>query len=259
MCWRRSMRKTDRFIRSLLFSTLVVIYTVPFCALCILIWPLSVEYRFHNIKRWTNSVIWLLRVICHVDYHVEGIENIPTDRVGVVVCKHQSAWETFFVPRFFKSATVIVKKELFWVPFFGWGLWSTDPIAINRRAQKSAMQQIIDKGKKCLQRGRWVIVFPEGTRTLPGKIGNYRPGAARLAVAAECPILPIAHNAGHFWRKRGFLKRPGVVQVAIGPLIETKGRRPEEVMEEAKQWIENAVSEMEKKYHAHQNLQVKNA
>lgn len=237
------------FLRALLYFLLTTVITVGYFVVCFILWPFSKEIRYRNIRTWTMVNIWLLKVICGINYHIEGEENIPRDRAGVVFCKHQSAWETFLVPRFFRSATVIVKKELFWVPFFGWGLASIAPIAINRSAKKSAMQQIIEKGKKCIARGCWVIVYPEGTRTPPGKVGNYRPGGARLAVAAGCPVLPIAHNAGYFWPKRGFIKRPGTVQVAVGPVIETQGKTAEEVLTEAKNWIENKVQEMEKYPH----------
>ncbi|MEO8400542.1 MAG: lysophospholipid acyltransferase family protein [Gammaproteobacteria bacterium] len=182
-----------------------------------------------------------MKVICQIDYHVEGLENIPKNRNGVVLCKHQSTWETFFLPSFFHQAAIIVKRELLWVPFFGWGMATIDPIAINRSDKANAMQQVISKGKKCLAAGRWILMFPEGTRIAPGKIGNYRMGGARLAVSAGCPVIPVAHNAGRFWPKGKFLKKPGTIQMVIGPVIETAGRTPEDVMAEVKAWIETTI------------------
>jgi 1-acyl-sn-glycerol-3-phosphate acyltransferase len=186
-------------------------------------------------------MVWLLKVVCCVDYEIKGLENIPKDRSGVVLSKHQSTWETFFLQSLFHEAAIILKKELLWVPFFGWGLATIAPIAIDRNNARSAMEQIIDKGKKYLAAGRWILVFPEGTRISVGKTGKYRAGGARLAVAAGCPVVPVAHNAGRFWPRRGFIKIPGTIQVIIGPPIETVNRSPEEVLEQAKGWIEGVM------------------
>ena len=240
----RVLSTLDQFWRSLLFTLITAVFTVFYSALCLIAWAiLPVNGRYRIIQFWTLTEIWLLRVLCGIHYHVEGVGNIPKDRAGVVLCKHQSTWETFFLPQFFFPATVILKRELFWVPFFGWGMATIAPIAIDRNNQKSAMQQIIEQGKRHLQQGRWIIVYPEGTRTLPGHVGKYRSGGARLAVEAGSPVLPVAHNAGYFWPKQGFLKRPGTVQVAFGPLIETTGKTAEEVLAEAKNWIETRIQQ----------------
>ena len=229
------------FIRSLLFSAFMSIYTIFYSFLSVSLFPFPLRYRFAMIMAWTRTMIWVLKTICHVDYTVEGWENIPKDRNGVIMCKHQSTWETFFIPGHFFQPAIILKRELLFVPFFGWGLATIDPIAINRSDRRSAMDQIIAKGKKCLDAKRWVLVFPEGTRIAPGAVGKYRVGGARLATATGYPILPIAHNAGRFWPKRGFIKTPGTIKVVIGPLIETKDRSPEEVLHETKAWIENTM------------------
>ncbi len=231
----------NQFLCSSLFSILLFVITIIYSVFCLICRPLPLAFRCRMIDAWTISMIALLKWICRVDYQVEGLENIPQDRVGVVFSKHQSTWETFFLPRYFRQAAIILKRELLWVPFFGWGLANTDPIAINRNLKSSAMEQIIKKGKAYLAAGRWIIVYPEGTRISPGKNGNFRPGGARLAVAAECPIIPVAHNAGYFWPKRGFIKRPGTIHVVFGPVIETKGRTVETVLAEATQWIENKM------------------
>jgi len=185
---------------------------------------------------------YVLKVVCHIDYRIEGLENVPKDRVGIIMCKHQSTWETFFIPQYFHTPAPIAKRELAWVPFFGWGLALCDPIFINRSDKKTAMQQIVEKGKRCLAAGRWVLMFPEGTRIPYGKIGHYRLGGARLASATGYPILPIAHNAGKFWPRRKFIKRPGTITVVIGPLIESTGRKPEELLNFTKQWIETTMT-----------------
>lgn len=162
--------------------------------------------------------------------------------MGVVFSKHQSAWETFFLPLIFHDPAVIAKRELLWIPFYGWGLAAADPILINRKDKTSAMQQIINKGKRALAAGRWILVFPEGTRVPVGEVGKYHLGGARLAVATDVLIIPVAHNAGYFWPRRKFIKQPGTIQVVIGPVIETSGQTPEAVMDLAKNWIETTVT-----------------
>ncbi|EKD53700.1 MAG: hypothetical protein ACD_60C00160G0022 [uncultured bacterium] len=241
------LHHTNLLIRSFVFSIIMVTLTTLYSFVCVLIWPLSLRYRYGLILTWTRFMIFLLKVICYVDYHVEGLENIPKDRSGIVLSKHQSTWETFFLPPLFNEAAIIVKRELLWVPFFGWGLATIDPIAINRSDKASAMEQIITKGKKCLQQGRFILIFPEGTRIPYGKVGHYRTGGARLAKATGYPIIPIAHNAGRYWPKRKFIKTPGTVKIVIGPLIEVNDRSPEAVTAEVKNWIEDTIKKIDQK------------
>ncbi len=180
-----------------------------------------------------------------LEYKVEGFENIPQDRNGIVLSKHQSTWETYFLPTFFHQAAIIIKRELLWIPFFGWGLIAIDPISINRSNKASAIEQILKKGKKFLDKGRWILLFPEGTRVKPGTVGHYRLGGAKLAVQTGHPVIPVAHNAGRFWPKGQFIKNPGTIHVVIGPLIETQGHTPEEVMAKAKDWIETTMKRID--------------
>jgi len=238
--------RANRFVRSLVFSALMALSVFFYSFICILAFPFPLRYRYALIMSFTRGIIWLLKVLCHVDYRVEGMENIPKNRNGIVLSKHQSTWETFFLPTLFHQAAIILKRELLWVPFFGWGLAIVDPIAINRSNSKSAMSQIIEKGRKCLAKGRWILVFPEGTRIAPGQIGKYRLGGARLAVETQAPVIPVAHNAGRHWPKRGFIKKAGTIHVVIGPLIETQGRAPGDVLEEAKTWIEETMVRIDK-------------
>lgn len=233
--------QANLFIRSLIFSVIMIVTATVWSCVCILTFPFPLRIRFGTVILWTNWIIKVLKVVCNIDYRLEGAENIPADRNGVILCKHQSTWETFFMPGLFHGPAIILKRELYWVPFFGWGLAVIDPIAINRSDRSSAMAQILKKGKKCLDEGRWVLVFPEGTRVAPGHAGHYRLGGARLAVHAGYPVIPVVHNAGRFWSRRKFIKRPGTVRVVVGPLIETKNRKPEEVLEEAKNWIEETM------------------
>lgn len=235
------LHTTNLFIRSCIFSILMMTITFLLSFICILIWPLPLKFRYYVITHYMSLNLWLLKVICRIQYKVEGLENIPKDKSGIVFSKHQSAWETFFIPTVFRYPAIILKRELFWVPFFGWGLATINPIAINRNNRASAMEQIIKKGSKCLEEGRWILVFPEGTRIPVGKVGNYRIGGARLASATGYPLVPVAHNAGYFWPRRKFIKKPGTVHVVIGKPIEPKDRTAEEILEEAKNWIESTV------------------
>ncbi len=230
------------FIRSAVFSCLMIIITIFYSFICILARPLPFRYRYHLVTIYTQVIIGLLKIICHVNYTIEGMKNIPKNRNGIIFSKHQSLWETFFLQGFFSQSAIILKRELLWIPFFGWGLATIDPISINRSAKKSAMNQLIQEGKKRLDAGRWILVFPEGTRTPPGVVGHYHVGGALLATKTGYPILPIAHNAGLCWPKRSFIKKPGMIRIVIGPLIETKDRDAREVLDEAKTWIETATT-----------------
>jgi 1-acyl-sn-glycerol-3-phosphate acyltransferase len=233
--------KFSMLIRSAIFSVVVPVFTVFYSMLCVASWPLPLRYRFQVVMGWSRTIVWLLKVICHIDYQIIGRESIDCSRTSIIMSKHQSAWETFYLPPRFKETAIILKRELYWVPFFGWGMAPSSPIGIDRNNKASAMSQIITQGKKYLDAGRWVLVFPEGTRIAPGEVGKYRLGGARLAVEAGYPILPVAHNAGYYWSRRKFIKTPGTIKLVYGPLIETKGRTAEEVLQLTKDWIETTM------------------
>jgi 1-acyl-sn-glycerol-3-phosphate acyltransferase len=195
------------------------------------------HFRYWAITRWPAFVIWCLKHICQLDYQVQGREHLPS-KATVIASKHQSAWETLAFQNLFVQPTWVLKRELLWIPFFGWGLRLIRPIAINRSSGRRAMQQVIEQGTASLARGQSVIIFPEGTRVNPGQHKRYGLGAATLAIAADVPIVPVAHNAGTFWRRKEFIKRPGTVQVVIGPPIETTGKTPTQITQEVEHWIE---------------------
>ncbi len=238
------LKKINLIIRSSLFSLLMLMATIFYSFICVAAFPFPFRYRYKLITAYTSAMLWLLKIICHVNYKIDGLENIPKNRSGIVLSKHQSTWETFFLQGLFYQSAIILKRELLWVPFFGWGLAIIDPIAINRSNTSNAMSQIITKGRKCLEAGRWILVFPEGTRIPFGEVGKYRVGGARLATATGYPVIPVAHNAGLFWPKRSFIKTPGTIHIVIGPLIETKDRSAEEVLSEAKNWIESTMKKL---------------
>lgn len=236
------------FFRSLLYSIIMIVSSACHCVLCLLAAPLPLRLRYKLTRLWMVAMIGLGKMLCHMDYRVEGWRNVMKIPNGIIFSKHQSAWETIFLAAAFEQAAIIVKKELLWLPFFGWGLALLSPIAIERRKTKTAMQQIIQQGKQYLAAGRWVIVFPEGTRVSPGHVGKYRVGGARLAVEAGYPIIPVAHNAGRCWSRRQFIKRPGLIRVVFGPPLYPEGRSPEALLALAKNWIEETMVKIDAKH-----------
>ncbi|HFD80296.1 MAG TPA: 1-acyl-sn-glycerol-3-phosphate acyltransferase [Gammaproteobacteria bacterium] len=214
-----------------------------FVLILLLSFPLPLDRRFAITRAWSSSTLYWLRLTCGLEHHVEGTENIP-QQPGIVFCKHQSTWETLVLNQWFDKQSWVVKRELLWVPVFGWGMLMMEPIALNRGAGRKAIDQLVEQGCERLEKGRWIIVFPEGTRTAPGKKGRYKIGGAILAERSGRPVVPIAHNAGEYWPRREFVKRPGVIQVRIGPPIETEGKTAQQILAEAEEWIESRMAEI---------------
>ncbi len=231
------------FIRSLVFSIGFNTLTVILGILTILARLFSHDVSLRVGKLWGGSNLWLLKVICKLGYEVEGAENI-SDRNAIVLCKHQSTWETMALHCIIPMGRWVFKRELLLFPIFGWALAATDPISINRGAGRAAVNELVTKGTKKLERGKWIIIFPEGTRTPPGPSEKYKIGGAILAEKSGYPVLPIAHNAGEFWPRAGFIKWPGTIKVRIGPLIESKGRDAKEFLDDTRQWIEASMKEI---------------
>lgn len=192
-------------------------------------------------RQWCQLVLWLARVVVGIRHEVRGLANMPS-RAAVAMVKHQSAWETLLMPTLLPPQTWIVKKELLWLPIVGQCIQALRGICIDRKAGKAAREQIVEQGTQRLSEGMWVVVFPEGTRTAPGERKRYGIGGALLACAAGAPIVPIAHNAGEFWRRYAFLKYPGTVVVSIGPTIETAGRDAVTVIAETEAWVESEMT-----------------
>lgn len=227
-------------IRSIIFFIIGCIVTTIFGILVPLALLFGYNLGYDTAKLWGTTIVHLARLVCGLNYNVTGLENIP-DYPCVSMAKHQSAWETVFILHLIPRAVWVIKRELVFVPFIGWALWGLRSIAIDRKSGKSAMSQIEEQGRDRINRGMWVSIFPEGTRVPPGSRKRYGIGGAWLAAKTGTPILPIAHNAGEYWGKNAFFKRPGTIQVRIGPLIQTKGREPSEVIAEVEQWIENEM------------------
>ncbi len=229
------------YIRSTLYFIVVLTITTIILPMILIAWlfPFSVRYFFAEL--WSKLAIWNLKVICGLTHEVIGMENIPNHRNAIVLCKHQSAWETVVVQLIFPPHTFLLKKELLNLPIWGWGLRTLEPIAIDRRDRKAALKSLIRQGDQWLKKGLWLIVFPEGTRIAPGKRGKYNAGGCLLAQKTDTPIIPVAHNAGEYWPPRSFLKYPGKITMIIGPLIETKEKKANDLMNEAENWIENTM------------------
>jgi 1-acyl-sn-glycerol-3-phosphate acyltransferase len=229
--------------RSALFLVLAVLVTVPFGIAVPLAGLLGYRAGCATAKVYAASVIWLARLCCGIRWEVTGMENVP-DRPVIFMSKHQSAWETVFMQGTFPPQCWIVKKELLWLPFIGWGLLGIRAIAIDRSSGTSARDQIVEKGAKRMAQGMCVSIFPEGTRIPVGKRGRYGLGGALLAAKTGAPVIPIAHNAGEYWGRYAFRKHAGTVRVIIGKPIETAGRDAPSINRELEEWIESRMREM---------------
>lgn len=232
-------------LRSLLFYLGLGISTIIATPVCLLIYPLPFKLRFAIVTRWTVFNLWWLKVTCGLKHKVTGLENIPQGP-AIIMCKHQSAWETLALQIIFPAQAWILKRELLWIPIYGWGLASMQPIAIDRGTAVRSFRQIVDQGRQRLARDIWVVIFPEGTRVAPGAKGEYLPGGGLLAEKTGCPIVPVAHNAGYFWPRNSIIKKPGTIDMVIGPVIPTQGRKAKEIMREVEVWIEDTVTRLPK-------------
>lgn len=192
---------------------------------------------------WARLIIEIAKVCCGIKWEVRGWENVPR-RPAILMAKHQSAWETLFMECTFPPQCWIIKKELLWLPFVGWGLLGIRSIAIDRSSGHSAVEQIVEQGKRRLGQGMWVSIFPEGTRIPVGKRGRYGLGGSILAVRSGAPVVPIAHNAGEYWGRYAFRKHAGTITVVIGPPIATEGREASDVGREVEEWIEARMREL---------------
>jgi 1-acyl-sn-glycerol-3-phosphate acyltransferase len=217
------------------------ISTVTFSLLAVLLAPLPYRGRYAVITTWTRFNLWWLGVCCGLRHEVHGREYIPSTP-GVILCKHESAWETLALQLLFQPQSWVLKRELLRIPFFGWGLALLRPIAIDRRAGRDAVRELIRQGRDRLREGTWVVVFPEGTRVAPGEHRAYQKGGAVLAKRARVAVVPVAHNAGDYWRRQSLLKHPGTIQLCIGPPIGPAGLDSDEINRRAEAWIEGTVA-----------------
>lgn len=232
------------YFRSALLFLFMLSSTLVYCPLIIaaLIFPFSIRYKLAN--QWVGLILWATNKICNLNYEVKGQENINATNNAIILCKHQSAWETFALQKIFPIQVFLLKRQLLWLPFWGWAMAALNPIAIDRNSQKAALRTLIEKGTDRLKKGLWIVIFPEGTRTAPGEIRKFNAGGSLLAQRSGYPVIPVAHNAGEFWPRYSFLKYPGTIQIRIGPAIKSTGKKASDINKEVETWITNAMEEI---------------
>jgi 1-acyl-sn-glycerol-3-phosphate acyltransferase len=231
-------------LRSCLFFTSQALSAIFICVIGFFLFPFPFKVRYHFITLWSHFVIWSAKNICGINYHIAGMEHLPKQN-AIVLCKHQSAWETLFLQTLLPPQCWVLKKQLLSIPFFGWGLGMLEPIAIDRK-KSSSIKQLLEQGKKRLKQGRWVIIFPEGSRIAVGKNGKFSRSGAVLAKKSGYQVVLIAHNAGVYWPRKAFIKKPGTIQVVIGPTIDPHQYSADEIQQKAQAWIESTMQTLPK-------------
>lgn len=229
------------YLRAALFLLFEVVTVIPYALLCLLWSPLPRRWRYRLTVFWPAMQIIAARWLLGIRFKEIGRENLP-DGPAVLLSKHQSTWETLYYPSHMpRELCFVFKRELLYIPFFGWGIGLLDMIHIDRSKGANAFEEVVRQGGEKLAQGRWIIMFPEGTRTPPGKPSRFKSGGARLAVRTAAPVVPIAVNSGHCWPRNSFIKTPGLITVSIGPPIATAGRSADAVNAEVERWIETEM------------------
>lgn len=233
------------YFRSLLFSIGYNLTSALAGLIAVIIWPIMpYSWRWRIVTCWNRFVMVWLRICCNIRFNIVGHKH--ADKFPcVVMAKHQSTWETMFLQYYFGPVSTILKKELFRIPFFGWGLASLRPIAIDRSNPIQALKDIKNKGIQRIKEGNNLLIFPEGTRVPLGTVGNYARSGADIAVSAGVPIIAVAHNAAECWPHKHFIKYPGTITVVISDPIETTNKDRKQLTEEVKHWIEGEIAKMQ--------------
>jgi len=230
--------------RSAVFVLWLALTVVPFALAAMVV---SIFVRGNPVYwvciSWLRLSIWGARVICGVKYRVQGLEHLPTasdEKAAVILCpKHQSTWETFAFPTIMPHPlSYVFKRELLYIPFFGWAIGRLDMVHIDRSKHSQAWSRVAEQGRRFMDKGNWVIMFPEGTRAPRGGRGTYKAGGTRLAIATGAPVVPIAVTSARCWPRKSFVLTPGTIDVSIGKPIPSAGRQPDELMREVETWIE---------------------
>ena len=227
-------------LRSSIYALFQAVITPLFAVLALFFIPFPAAARYRFITTWSRLMLAGAETILGIRYRVLGAENVPAPPF-IVLAKHQSAWETLAFQVIFPRQVWVVKRELLWIPFFGWGLAMLAPIAIDRASGQRALNQLLEQGRERLARRYCIVIFPEGTRIAPGRRGKYQVGGAWLAVKTATPVVPVAHNAGELWRRRAFVKRSGEVTVSIGAPIDPRQLTPDELIRRVEDWIEGEM------------------
>ncbi len=225
------------FLRSSLFALGQGISLVLFSLIGQLTRLFSFKTRYQFMKNWARFCLLWLRWTCGVRYQLHGKENIKTDQAGLILSRHESAWETLALQEIFPRQAYVLKRELLNIPFFGWGMALLNPIAIDRAAGRKALTQLVSDGKARLESGDWVVIFPEGTRMPANQLGKIHGGGALLATKAKAPVYLVAHNAGEYWAKNSFIKRPGTIDIYISPPLDVSELSASEINQKVEEWF----------------------
>lgn len=243
MIWLRSLVYNIFMVLTAGLLSIPVALGAPF--------PAGKHFGHWIARQWVRWQFFMLKHVCRLDYRVEGMENIPAQN-AITYWKHQSTWETMAQLLIFPAQSWVLKRELLWLPLVGQAIFALEPIAINRKSGHAAVKQVLELGVQRLNAGLWVAIFPEGTRMPPGTTRRYGLSGALLADKTGKPIVPVAHNAGDFWKRKAFLKYPGIVQVRIGKPVYANGRKPDEINAEIQEWIEAQMSKISLNYAGNQ-------
>lgn len=228
------------FLRSLAFEIGRALLTFVFGILAQLLWITPVRVRYAFLQNWTALTLWWLKVTCGLTYRVQGKEHIDVTQPSIIMAHHESAWETIAIQRVFPRQNYVLKKEILQIPIFGWTMAMLKPIAIDRKAGRQALKQLIEQGRtQLLKRRDWIVIFPEGTRVPTGTTGKINKGAAMLAKETGVPVYLVAHNAGQFWPKNSFIRKAGVIDMYISPPLDTEKMSVEEINQAARNWYQS--------------------
>ena len=230
-------------LRSTAHMAFMFVTVIPYASLIVLarLMGASGDKLYTLAQRWLTLSVDAARVIMGIHYRVQGQDNLPVGETSpaILLVKHQSTYETFLMPAIMPHPLAYVfKKELLYVPFFGWAIGSLDMIHIDRSQRARAFAKVVEQGKALLDKGVWVIMFPEGTRIPRGQRGSYKSGGTRFAIATGAPVIPVAVTSAKCWPRKAFIKHPGVVDVSIGQPIPSLGRDADELLHEVETWIE---------------------
>jgi 1-acyl-sn-glycerol-3-phosphate acyltransferase len=237
----RARSGTLQWLASFAFTSFFFVSTPIYACFVFASFVLPLRQRYKVAQHWARANLGMLRWLCGLDYVVEGLENIPAGN-HVSVWKHASAWETIAQMLIFPPQSWVLKRELMWIPIVGWATRLLHPIAIDRKARSSAVNQVLRQGKQRLEEGLWILVFPEGTRMPVGQTRRYGVSGALLAAQTGRLLVPVAHNAGYYWPRRGLMKRSGTIRVVIGPPVVAEGRDPRAVNDQLQQWVETTIA-----------------
>jgi 1-acyl-sn-glycerol-3-phosphate acyltransferase len=234
-----------QWLGSVAFTTVLFLSVPVYGPIALLVRIFGYPAFYGAVVLWCRAMLTLLRWFCGLDHAVRGLEHLPATN-AIILMKHSSSWETIAQILLFPRQTWVLKRELIWAPILGWAIFLLKPIPIDRKGGRAAVEQVIRYGRDRLDQGLWVVIFPEGTRVPAGETRRYGLSGILLAQAAGRPIVPVAHNAGFYWPRRGLLKRQGTIDVVVGAPIDTSGREAREVTAEIQSWIEAEIAGMRK-------------